>query len=122
MGGSFITLFIVIVAASINVSCEEPMDSSVVQRDILGRPFSSSTYFISGVLDPEGMLAKVQEEGLGIREAWIPNHDGPCLRLEVQQLVIRLAQADSAIFGLGFSQDSSFAVDSCTETWKHYKF
>lgn len=114
--------FVIATVTSVTFALEEQGNSPVVERAELTRPFSSSTYFISGITDPMATLEEVLKKGLPVAEAWHPNHDGPCMRVELQQLVIRLTEPDPAIYELGFSRDSSSAIGSCTDTWKQYRY
>jgi hypothetical protein len=100
---------------------EDQQGEECIKNDSLVRPFSVSTYFISGVHDPELVMQQIEERGLVIREAWIPNADGPCMRVELQLLVVRLDRADERIVELGFTRDSTAAIKSCTATWKHWR-
>ena len=119
---SLFRLLSIALTVSVSLGCDDQPEPSIIKQDTLSRPFSASTYFILGITDPDAKLEEVQKKGFSIREAWMPNFDGPCMRLELQQLVILLDEPNEAMFGLGFSQDSSAATTSCTATWKHYKW
>lgn len=122
MRREFLTSFVLASVISFSFGCEDQGTSSVIERDELARPFTSGTYFTYGAINAEALLEKIRAEGLSIREAWLPNFDGPCLRLELPQLVVGLAEPDQAILEFGFNKDSSAAIGSCTSTWKHYRY
>jgi len=131
MRGFLPVLVLCVVVISCGGTAPEPSGVPAPQEVPFGdvpQSFDQTFYFMYGWDEqegPEGILDMLLSQEVEIRRAWVPDSDqpGPCLMLQLTQLIIEVRRPDPRLLDLGFTQDAgSVHLGVCNPIWLEYRF